>query len=122
MIVQRDYAPETGRLGYLCAGTTGTNGCAIFDAGYNWDKAGNLITQTFSTGSRYAETYSYDGLNRLTQAKLLMQGGIPQSTVTQGFEYDALNLLTPMLSMDRPEVPGNVRSIHARSVSARIPE
>ena len=48
-----------------------TNGCAIFDAGYNWDQAGNLITQTFSTGSRYVETYSYDGLNRLTQAKLL---------------------------------------------------
>jgi hypothetical protein len=35
-----------------------TNGCAIFDAGYNWDKAGNLITQTFSTSSCYAETYS----------------------------------------------------------------
>ena len=90
MIVQRDYAPETGRLAYLCAGTVGTNGCAIFDAGYNWDKAGNLITQTFSTGSRYAETYSYDGLNRLTQAKLLMQGGVTQSTVTQAFQYDAL--------------------------------
>jgi hypothetical protein len=53
MIVQRDYAPETGRLGYICAGTVTTN-CAIFDAGYNWDGNGNLITQTFSTGSRYA--------------------------------------------------------------------
>ena len=80
--------------GRICAGTVETNGCKIFDAGYNWDKAGNLITQTFSTGSRYAETYSYDGLNRLTQAKLLMQGGVPQSTVTQGFEYGALNLLS----------------------------
>ena len=93
MIVERDYAPETGRLGYLCAGTVGSNGCAIFDAGYNWDKAGNLITQTFSTGSRYAESYSYDGLNRLKKATLLMQGGVTQNTVTQGFKYDALNLL-----------------------------
>jgi hypothetical protein len=31
-----------------------TTNCAIFDAGYNWDGNGNLITQTFSTGSRYA--------------------------------------------------------------------
>ena len=82
-------------MDYLCAGTVGANGCAIFDAGYNWDKVGNLITQTFSTGSRYAETYSYDGLNRLTQAKLIMQGGVTQNTVTQTFEYDALFSLSP---------------------------
>lgn len=92
MIVQRDYAPETGRLGYICAGTVTTN-CAIFDAGYNWDGNGNLITQAFSNGDRYVESYSYDGLNRLTQAKLLMQGGVTQNTTTQAFEYDALGNL-----------------------------
>jgi len=37
MIVQRDYAPETGRIASVCAGTVGTNGCPIFDAGYNWE-------------------------------------------------------------------------------------
>lgn len=43
----------------ICAGTVGTNGCAIFDAGYGWDADGNLTTQVFSNGNRYATAYRY---------------------------------------------------------------
>ncbi|GAA5007329.1 FG-GAP-like repeat-containing protein [Pseudoluteimonas lycopersici] len=91
MDVVRTYSPETGRIATICAGARDSHGdCKLFDAGYNWDQAGNLITQAMSNGNRYAETYAYDGLNRLKEARLLVQDGLPVSTVTQSFEYDAL--------------------------------
>ncbi len=91
MDIVRTYSPETGRVATICAGAKDAHGdCKLFDAGYNWDQAGNLITQKMSNGTRYTETYAYDGLNRLKQAQMLMQNGMPVSTVTQAFEYDAL--------------------------------
>lgn len=91
MDVVRDYSPETGRVASICAGGPDTHGdCKLFDAGYGWDKAGNLTTQAMSNGNRYVEGYAYDGLNRLKEARLLVQGGQTADTVSQAFEYDAL--------------------------------
>jgi len=71
MIVERDYAPETGRAESLCAGTSGSQGCAIFDAGYGWDANGNLITLAFFTGSRYAVARNHRTPRSSRQCRIL---------------------------------------------------
>lgn len=86
MDVVRDYNATTGRIANICAGNAVS--CNLVDEGYGWDAAGNLSTQLKE--DRYLETFTYDNLNRLREAKLSMEDGINVNKVTQSFVYDKL--------------------------------
>ena len=84
--ITRTYNPLNGRQTGLCAGLTS---CNLVNELYAWDNAGNLSTQ--QKEGRYAETFSYDALNRLTLGYLTMMDGVTVSnTVLHWAEYDAL--------------------------------
>jgi len=86
MDVTRAFNATTGRLERICAGDAAN--CSLMEEEYGWDAAGNLSTQLKE--NRYLESFMYDGLNRLGEAKLLMEDGITVNKITQAFEYDKL--------------------------------
>ena len=61
--VIRTFDRFTGRLESVCSGGS----CQIQDDRYAFDASGNLIRRDI--GGQYAEVFSYDPLNRLTQAR-----------------------------------------------------
>lgn len=89
MDVVREYWADTGRIAGICAGNQAT--CNLMDEGYAWDAAGNLSAHQKET--RYLEAFTYDNINRLARASVLMFNGLPDSTTTQWFEYDMLGNL-----------------------------
>ena len=84
--ITRNYNPLNGRQTGLCAGATS---CNLVNELYAWDNAGNLTTQ--QKEGRYAETFYYDNLNRLTNSYLTMVDGVTVSnTLVQWAEFDGL--------------------------------
>lgn len=83
--ITRSYNPLNGRPTALCAGATS---CNLVNELYAWDNAGNLSTQ--QKEGRYLETFSYDNLNRLTNAYLTMVDGVSTNTLTHWGQFDAL--------------------------------
>ncbi|MBB6523442.1 T6SS effector amidase Tae4 family protein [Pseudoteredinibacter isoporae] len=81
-IVTRRYDPKTGRL--LNIDTESSSGAQLQALSYDWDVLGNLKhREERSGGKNLSETFKYDGLNRLTEAKL---GNGQTKTVS----YDAI--------------------------------
>lgn len=60
--VRREYDPATGRLWWLCSGSS----CGLQEESYTWDAAGNLLSR--DKAGQYKEVFSHDPLNRLTLA------------------------------------------------------
>lgn len=84
--ITRNYNPLNGRQTGLCAGATN---CNLVNELYAWDNAGNLSTQ--QKEGRYAETFYYDNLNRLTNSYLTMVDGVAvNNTLVQWAQYDGL--------------------------------
>ena len=84
--IVRSYNPLNGRQTGLCAGT---NNCDLVNELYAWDAAGNLSTQ--QKEGRYAQTFQYDALNRLTHGYLTMRNGlVVNNTLLHWGVYDRL--------------------------------
>ena len=62
----------------------------LVDEGYVWDAAGNLAFRTKE--SRYAEEFSYDALDRLTEGRMTIQNGVTLGTpvVLHRAQFDRL--------------------------------
>ncbi|RNF85077.1 FG-GAP-like repeat-containing protein [Montanilutibacter psychrotolerans] len=86
MEVTRSYRADNGRVETVCAGAAGS--CNVLQEGYGWDAAGNLHTQ--QKDQHYLESFTYDNLNRLTDAKFTMQAGAPVNVTTLSHSYDAV--------------------------------
>jgi RHS repeat-associated protein len=83
VVTTRTYEASTGRLTAIQAGT----GNAVQNMSFTYDAVSNLLTRSDATQS-LSESFTYDPLNRLTQAQVA--GG-----ATKTFTYDAGgNLLT----------------------------
>ncbi|TQV89601.1 FG-GAP-like repeat-containing protein [Aliikangiella coralliicola] len=79
----RSYQATTGRLQSINTGSSGL----IQDLRYQFDAIGNLTQRKELSGSKnLLESFSYDGLNRLTQAN--------HNNGTQTFTYDAVGNIT----------------------------
>jgi RHS repeat-associated protein len=83
--VVRNVWEMTGRVSSICAGTSG---CSLVNEQYGWDAAGNLSSHVKE--QRYLETFTYDGLNRLSTGTLLMRNGVTVHESTLAMGYDAL--------------------------------
>ena len=83
------FDPRTGRIDSI---TTDLAGAMIQDLAYDFDKLGNLKTRSDRRQDR-AETFLYDGLNRLTSATLVdtAPGGGTRAITSYG--YNALGNL-----------------------------
>ena len=88
MDLVRTYGAGTGRLARICGGNAGT--CHLMDEGYVWDAAGNLAYRTKE--GRYAEAFSYDALDRLTEGRMTIQNGVTLATpvVLHRAQFDRL--------------------------------
>jgi RHS repeat-associated protein len=84
--VRRTYHAQNGRVAEICGGTSA--GCNLIKENYGWDLAGNLSTH--QKENRYVEGFTYDSLNRLQQAKVLVQNGVTANLITQQYQYDQL--------------------------------
>lgn len=84
--VVRTYQPSNGRIFSLCGGNQVT--CNLMSEAYAWDKAGNLSTH--QKENRYAELFTYDSLNRLTEARMNMRNGVTDNQVMLAHTYDKL--------------------------------
>ncbi|MCC8361834.1 FG-GAP-like repeat-containing protein [Lysobacter sp. A6] len=82
MTITRTYDSLTGRLEQLCA-NKGTAVCDLMNEAYGWDGNGNL--HTLVKEGRTMETFTYDELDRLLEAKFAATG-----VVSQSFVYDKL--------------------------------
>lgn len=56
------------------SGTISQTDCSLVNEMYAWDANGNLAAQ--SKEGRYAESFQYDALNRLTQGALTQVNGV----------------------------------------------
>ena len=75
---RRSYDPATGRLTGIYSELSPGLG-DIQDHTYSWDDIGNLLSRNDYSGAKsLTETFSYDGLNRLTRAQV---GGQAARTV-----------------------------------------
>ena len=88
MEIRRLYHGQNGRIAEICAGTSS---CGLVKEAYAWDLAGNLSTH--QKESRYLETFTYDNLNRMTEARLSMVNGVNVNQVTLANAYDVLGNL-----------------------------
>ena len=77
---------------------------AIQALGYEWDLVGNLTERTeTSAGKMLTETFSYDTLNRLTEAQVSEEAGettLPVVRTAQTVRYDALGNITCKSDVD----------------------
>jgi hypothetical protein len=86
VVTQQDFDPETGRLTTVYAGSSGS----VANFTYNYDFLGDVLTREDGNENNLTETFTYDALNRLTQAQV-SQNIAPLKT----FAYDAIgNLLS----------------------------
>jgi RHS repeat-associated protein len=83
--VTQTYQSDNGRLQRICAGDAA---CQLVNEAYAWDAAGNLSSR--QKEARYLEVFAYDGLNRLTEAKLAIRNGATVNEVTLAQSFDAL--------------------------------
>lgn len=86
--VTRDYYAENGRAREICGGSAT---CGLMKEIYAWDKNGNLSVH--GKEGRYAETFKYDSLNRLTHAYVTEIDGAVTNTLTHWAQYDAIGNL-----------------------------
>ncbi len=84
---QRVYDPASGMLASIKS-TKSTEG-DIQNLDYTWDSNGNLRSRTQGA---LAEAFSYDGVNRLTQAHTT--GLVTTGTRTLSYQYSALGNMT----------------------------
>ncbi|HET8941110.1 MAG TPA: RHS repeat-associated core domain-containing protein, partial [Rudaea sp.] len=83
------FDAQTGRISSICSGTN----CALQDASYLFDKAGNLTQRERAThAAPTIEAFTNDALNRLTLAQLTQVQGVTQGTpiTTASLSYDLL--------------------------------
>jgi len=80
--------------GLLEALTTGVGiGTTVQNLQFDWDKAGNLIERRDLQANK-EEQFVYDGLYRLTQARLYATVGGATPSTTDNFTYDSVGNLT----------------------------
>jgi len=96
MDVTRSTGARSGRLHTLCAGQSGT--CALVNESYVWDAAGNMNLRV--KDNRYQETFTYDALNRLTQATVTVHNGVTSNLTTVQTTYDRLGNICTSLTGD----------------------
>jgi RHS repeat-associated protein len=82
----QSFDPQTGRLTAIQAG----NAAAVADFTYVYDALGNLSSRSDANFS-LAESFQYDGLNRLTSSTIT---GSPSNPAAKSFAYDALGNIT----------------------------
>ena len=84
---RRSYNPATGRLTGLYSELSPGLG-DIQDHTYSWDDIGNLLSRNDYSGSKtLLETFTYDGLNRLTQSQVSGQAA-------QMVQYNSIGNIT----------------------------
>ncbi|MEL6301656.1 MAG: RHS repeat-associated core domain-containing protein [Pseudomonadota bacterium] len=81
VLTARTYNAQTGRLDRIASSAGSTN---VQDLNYSWDTIGNLQSRhDKSAGKNLLESFTYDGLNRLTRQEAT---GLSDVTLT----YDAI--------------------------------
>ncbi len=85
------FDANTGDLLAICS-ATGTGPCNVANLSYGWDTIGNLVARADAIANK-TEHFCYDGLNRVTSAKITTGTSCPQSGSTT-FAYDALGNIT----------------------------
>jgi len=85
LVEARDYDDANRFLKTIQAGPSGGN--SIQNLSFGWDQLGNLTQRTDVNQSSLTESFTYDGLNRLTQAQVSGQTAI-------NIAYDAIGNIT----------------------------
>lgn len=111
VVTNQSYEASTGRLSAIQAGTSN----AVQNLSYSYDTIGNVLGRSDTTQS-VAETFQYDGMNRLIQASLSVSDGTP---VTKTYGYDELGNMTSKSDVGTYSYPASgATSVRPHAVSS----
>lgn len=86
ILTSQEFAPSTGHLTAIRAGANNS----VQNIAYTYDRLGNVLTRSDNTQS-LAESFLYDGLNRLTSNTVNSSGA---GLITQAYSYDSIGNIT----------------------------